>query len=125
MYRVLESDQEEKLEVECEVRFERRGYDKVAIVLVEDGKRFASFDFPDSRRNYHKNLHAAIGKVRSSMGERLARIAGREGTKLTLTISVDDEYMYFGTVSETIEALRTVAEASKIGAFSTVNPLDK
>ena len=117
--------EEEKLEVECEVRFERRGYDKVAIVLVEDGKRFASFDFPDSRRNYHKNLHAAIGKVRSSMGERLARIAGREGTKLTLTISVDDEYMYFGTVSETIEALRTVAEASKIGAFSTVNPLDK
>ena len=117
--------EEEKLEVECEVRFERRGYDKVAIVLVEDGKRFASFDFPDSRRNYHKNLHAAIGKVRNSMGERLARIAGREGTKLTLTISVDDEYMYFGTVSETIEALRTVAESSKIGAFSTVNPLDK
>ena len=115
--------EEEKLEVECEVRFERRGDDKVAIVLVEDGKRFASFEFADYRRSYRKNLAAALQKVRLVMGERLSRISGKEGAKLTLTISVDDEYMYFGTVSQTIEALRAAAETSKIGAFTTVSPL--
>ena len=115
--------EEEKLEVECEVRFERRGDDKVAIVLVEDGKRFASFDFSDYRRNYRKNLAAALYNVRLAMGERLSRISGKEGAKLTLTISVADEYMYFGTVSETIEALRAAAESSQIGTFSTVSPL--
>ncbi len=115
--------EEEKLEVECEVRFERRGDDKVAIVLVEDGKRFASFDFSDYRRNYRKNLAAALYNVRLAMGERLSRISGKEGAKLTLTISVADEYMYFGTVSETIEALRATAESSQIGTFSTVSPL--
>ena len=114
---------EEKLEVECEVRFERRGDDKVAIVLVEDGKRFATFDFSDYRRNYRKNLSAALYKVRLAMGERLSRISGKEGTKLTVTISVADEYMYFGTVSETIETLRAAAESSQIGTFSTVSPL--
>ena len=117
------SPEEEKLEVECEVRFERRGDDKVAIVLVEDGKRFASFDFVDSRRQYRRNLSAAVDKVRVAMGERLARIAGKDGTKLTLTISVADEYMYFGTVTETISALRAAAESSQIGTFSTVSPL--
>ena len=117
--------EEEKLEIECEVRFERRGDDKVAIVLVEDGRRFASFDFADSRRHYRKNLGAAVEKVRAAMGDRLSRIAGKDGTKLTLTISVADEYMYFGTVSETIEALRAAADSNRIGTFSTVNPLDK
>ena len=116
---------EEKLEVECEVRFERRGDDKVSIVLVEDGTRFASFDFADSRRHYRRNLGEAVAKVGNAMGERLSRIAGRDGTKLTLTISVADEYMYFGTVSETIEALRAAADSNRIGTFSTVNPLDR
>ena len=118
-----ETPPEEKLEVECEVRFERRGENKVAIVLIEDGGTFATFDFVDSRRQYRKNLDAAVGKVRSAMGERLSRIAGKEGTKLTLTVSVADEYMYFGTVSETVEALRAAAESSQIGTVSTVTPL--
>ena len=118
-----DSPPEEKLEVECEVRFERRGEDKVAIVLLEDGKRFASSEFADYRRSYRKNLSAAVNKVRSAMGDRLARIAGKEGTKLTLTISVADEYMYFGTVHETVEALRAAAESNQVGTFSTVSPL--
>ena len=114
--------EEEKKEIECEVRFERSG-DKVVIALVEDGKRFGSVSFSDSRSGYRKNLEQAADQIRQTMNSRLQRIAGMEGTKVTVTISVVDDYLYFGTVSETISALRTSADSCQIGAFSTVSPL--